>query len=226
MDVLICCRCSSKVQGVEQLTKHYRKIHVINITENQASGFTCLNGVCNKKFLRFNSFIRHMKANHITPEVNENHNQEEDVQMEFQDNVFQEMCEQAENNFVDDHIDARENETIDIIASASKMMAKLQLNCTFTRANIDRVIDVCDTFYSDLMMFVEQAVTKFLRKIDVSLETVEVKELFHAFNVAKPFKDIRGVDKQIDNLKNNFKYIDPIEVPLGKRDEIRFDKKN
>lgn len=55
------------------------------------------------------------------------------------------------------------------------MMAKLQLNCGFNCANIDRIIDVSDSFMSDIITFVKQEIPNFFNKIDTFFETAEAK---------------------------------------------------
>lgn len=246
MDELICCRCRDVVLGIEQLKNHYRRIHAIDVSENQNAGFKCFNGVCNNHFLRYTSLIRHIKTHHITVELNDNYHVDENVEIGLDnflnpevyepadnilaDNLFNlgiQENEPADNRLADNNLNlgVEENEPIDIVASASKLIAKLQLNCSFTRANIDRVIDLSDKFCTDIITFVKHELTKFFNNTNTPLDTDEAKELFNTLNVQKPFKVISGIDKQLQNLKNNFKYINPIEIPLGKRDENRFNKK-
>lgn len=173
MDELICCKCKEREYGIQNLIEsHYRRSHAIALDQPQSSGFRCENGQCHHKhFLRFSSLIRHITTYHITtrnesqrnvnnspvPEVNEGVPEDEDV-IDLEE--FRELANG--HNLIDDRVVAGDlRKPIDIHCAASKMIANLRLNSSFTGANIDRVIDATDSFVSDVMSFVQHKITDF-----------------------------------------------------------------
>lgn len=65
MDMLLCFKCNKSFTGIKNFTSHFRQSHGIMVSRLQASGFYCRQQECNKHFLRYDSFIRHLKKHHV-----------------------------------------------------------------------------------------------------------------------------------------------------------------
>lgn len=225
MDHLICFKCSKTLYNLDQLKTHYRRIHAINLKSINKSGFRCSVFDCRKHFVLFSSLIRHLRFNHNVAE-NE----------PVVDNVVQNNMQFIPNNEVVPPEDENPNieapivnnyntpeRPFDIVALASKMIANLRSNSTFTGANIDRIIDEADEFLSEVLNYVKRKISECCQ---MTIDTPEVKNLLDELTVNNIFLSLRGIDNHIKSLKKYCTYIEPVEMYLGLRDEQRFNRKS
>ncbi|KAJ8678856.1 hypothetical protein QAD02_014643 [Eretmocerus hayati] len=101
-----------------------------------------------------------------------------------------------------EHVANRVNEPMNPTCAASRMIAKLRLNTTFTGANLIRVSEA-----------------------GVDLEDIGFNQFFQSLGLREPFLDLNSIEKQEKNLQKHCIYNPSDECLLGTRHEQRLNRK-
>lgn len=176
MDPLICDKCFKSFEGIESLKNHYRKDHLISLTNPVSSGYKCCNGGCRQRhFCLFSSFIRHLREKHVSinneitnqidtanpglvildnsvmdvENLEENQNAE---RIEEDLGIGESSIQEEEEQF---NVSNNHSNPMNVSASACKMIASLRLNHSFSGSHIDVVIDESNTFINESLEYVK-----------------------------------------------------------------------
>lgn len=219
-------------------------------------GFICGEINCQRNFKNFYSLRRHVRQNHTVENDAEdaaeprevNHNQDQDPEIPLNgagmnDIPFdapninnnnnnntngenQELVDNEEINVNRENYNLMDDLTYnDLRTFIIRMISRLHSNCSMNGAMISRIIDEFEELSMLLRDFFKQAVLKHIREQQL-LGGEEENNLLEVFNFESPFADLRNLDQQMKALKDRCNYIEPQEIPLGKREDTSLDKEN
>lgn len=210
--------------------------HSLSLTSIIEGGLQCLNQGCNKNFIRFSSLVRHIKNVHIVnnrlaaEETYENMIEIEEEE-EREENILENPTELEETNQYADNIlidpadQEQKRRTIDIEASACRMIAILRACPSFTGTSLDRVSEAADDFLWNSLKHLHNEATSFLQTKKIDSQDADAKEFLSCFEFTAPFKEMKEFDGHIESLKTYYNYVEPEEIYIGKRTEQRFNQK-
>ncbi|KAJ8672771.1 hypothetical protein QAD02_004031 [Eretmocerus hayati] len=108
--------------------------------------------------------------------------------------------------------------------AASKMIADLSLNSTFTAVSLDKISEACNIYTRRLRNFIKSKFRNFLSDKEVVFDDAEIDEFMQSLELNKPFCNIGGSDKHIKNIQKHWNLVPSKSHFLGNRTEQRYNK--
>lgn len=201
--------------------QHFQTNHKQFLAKNNVPPLECKQKTCRQSFLTYNNLIRHLKVSH---EVEQTTVPSRNCSSELSQPVVE---EQLEDEKIPDTLPSRsypynppmEGLPKDVSASAAKMVADLRTSI-FTAENVRKIINITEPLMSDVTNYVQQIITEYMKAKNIDIDEDE-DDLLNKCDLSHLFKNMQTPSGQTKTIKTSYKYIDPIEVPLG----LRFDKK-
>ncbi|OXU22531.1 hypothetical protein TSAR_015587 [Trichomalopsis sarcophagae] len=231
MDGIRCFLCQYQLNpgGLKDFTQHCTMYHIINATKGiPDTGFICGQNGCQSNFVHFRNLRRHILNNHLAEanlataaaddevnavEMNEN--------MEYDNNDIlehHEMEAEAFNNMARDIVNA----PLDLQSYIVKMICKLHSDSSMTGSAITRFLNHSENLLSIYSNSLKDEINAQLVQHLVNNEII--RDVNKVFDNENPFLDLKAFEKQMKALNENSDYIDPIEIPLGRRVDSRLNK--
>ena len=116
-------------------------------------------------------------------------------------------------------------ENISFESKLSHLVANLRFATTITGSDLGRCIENFQNVLSDTMTETINKVEKYLAYKNVGITDKESKTFFNQFRYEPNLSQYSSMKAQIRCLKKNYSYIDPVEIPLEKRDDRSFKRK-
>lgn len=205
------------------------------VSRTYSSGFYCKQENCDKYFLRFDYLLRYIKKWHVSDEIcnsnihlsikSDDPNTTAKIEIQW---LQEEIHKNKDYNIdKDNNINFQESKEFDLSNSAQKFIANLRLLSGFTGTAIAAVTNAAQRLISNISDFIQEEILNFCKKQNTSIEFLDVQELLNTLNFNKLLKKTNTLtlQDQIKAFKNTYKYIDPIEIPLGFRLQQHFDRK-
>lgn len=221
MERLNCSMCGELVAGgLDGLLRHFTENHGLTINRGmENTGFECGQNGCRRTFVNFYSLRRHIRKRHLAEEDNGFDGIPERVFYLPQDELDDDDVEM----FVNDVENVNENPVVvdnDVDFDFRKfiigMIARFQCKGSMTGRTLTQVLDECEELLLQTRDFLKAKVKKVLQEKNV-LDELGLQDVLQIFQFDSPFRGLRTLDQQIEALKNNCGYIEPIEMPLGYR---------
>lgn len=221
---LNCYECSRIIPGgLNGLAAHFRNFHYINLSRNRGdSSITCGQNGCLKSYVEFRYLRRHIKRDHFPRDQ-----EIEEFNTSFNDTVDDQVMDIG-NEYCNDVTGGEQNisnesDELDLKKNAIGMIGKFHGHGSMTGSLIKNVVENCESLMVNLRDSLEK---KVLRKLSQSanIEKSIINEVKQIFEIDSPFDGLKTYDQQMKALIQNFKYIEPEEIPLGLRIDTRKDR--
>ncbi|OXU22530.1 hypothetical protein TSAR_015586 [Trichomalopsis sarcophagae] len=208
--------------GLKDFTQHFTMYHSINVTKGiPDTGFICGQNGCQSNFVHFRNLRRHILNNHLaeanlaTAAADDEVNAVEmDENMEYNNNDMlenHEMEAEAFNNMARNIVNA----PLDLRSYIVKMICKLHSDSSMTGSAITRFLNHSENLLSIYSNSLKDEINAQLVQHLVNNEII--RDVNKVFDNENPFLDLKAFEKQMKALNENSDYIDPIEIPLGRR---------
>lgn len=103
------------------------------------------------------------------------------------------------------------------------MIARFQCKGSMTGRTLTEVLDECEELLLQTRDFLRSKVKQVLEEKAV-LNDIGLKDVLQVFDFDSPFRGLRTLEQQIEALKDNCGYIEPVEIPLGRRVDDPLDR--
>lgn len=222
MDKIVCFICKEGYSGIKAFTFHFGLKHGMLVSRS-SSGFYCKQVDCGKHFLKYDSFMRHLKVAHKFQNdsnkiVHCNKKQIEDVHVNLNSEIVNFSPSTSSSHHTGDENLERE---VDINVSASRMIANLKADSSFTGANLLRVANAAQFFVSDLSYHAENEILRFVKEKNIPEDDPDLIKLLQKINYNSLFADLNSLNGQMAAFKKHFTFVQPTEIPL----DYRFDER-
>lgn len=232
MERIKCFKCRQFVNGgLDGLSTHLKFNHGMTINRGYGhTGFECAQDECQKRFALFSSLRRHIVEQHLNQQdFVENVVEIGDELLNINNDGLENEFENANDNEQRDFEEFQEYENVHfdnhLRALVACMISRLQSKPSMTGASVADVLDECEQLLKNLTRFLKFKVRNFLRDREI-LDNEEGQELLGHFNFENVFSGLQSTEQQIKVLKENYNYIEAVEIPLGHREDTGLDKES
>lgn len=201
---IICCLpdCNHVGKDICDLKAHLKGAHYLPLSTKSDGKFICKNIFCNSRYSKFDSFLNHVKSNHL-----------KDGQFHFTRKTLKGPVEGTNQEKLKAPFDFSPLKIEGII---SKMVADLRFSTSMTGADLGRCVDGTKQVVAEILGQVRKNITEYLNYKDIELN--EIDKLVNTLtfqNTSSQYKTMKG---QIAALKKNYHYIDPIQMSFSNTD--------
>lgn len=235
-----CSFCKAKFSSIDQLCNHIRHFHAISV--NKSDSYTCGKNGCMRTFSLFASLKRHLRKSHSQDEVinevqlEDSSGSDHDVQnyesMDDNENNNDESVPTNENNKdesekmdISDDVNESKIKTLDVNKAAAKFACHLS-TANVTGMTQSYIMDSCDHFITSSTEYLKVKSKEFLKSNGIDCNTKASEEFLKEFDVDSPFQKLQTIDQKYKQFKQHLNLIEPVEIMLGTRVDLRHDKKN
>ena len=237
MERFNCFICNKFINnGLNGLSSHFRYYHGLTISsELNYPGFVCGQNGCVRNFVHFYDLRKHMRNKHsgllceaaifqqvANDEVNnfnrgdENGEIVDNYQADYIDNV--EVIDNEECQENDRNID------LDLKTFIINMIARLHSHSSMTGSIVNSIVKELEEILSYLQSFLQIQINEKIKLGNIINEEL-IENISNILNFNTSFYDLSTIDGQINLLVENYGYIQPIEIPLGRRIDTVLDSK-
>lgn len=232
---LTCFKCRKPVKDTRQLALHLRVFHAIIPTFER---LVCGQHGCMKTFTLMNSYLRHIRLQHLADDLNEfpedqNENNPNDENDPGDENVHDDEIEQDGNVDVSDNLISCEQELDYLVnfdedalkALAISLLLKLRSSLLPFSA-IQHVMNGVQDMFQDTLSSLKHNMLSVLSNHGVDEDAADVQELCGKFSCFEnPFLGIETSEQQTKYMMKNLKLVLPKEIALGTRIDQQVDRR-
>ncbi|XP_053597691.1 uncharacterized protein LOC128668555 [Microplitis demolitor] len=105
------------------------------------------------------------------------------------------------------------------------MIAQFQCKASMTAKTLTEVLEGCEEMFISTCRLLKIKVNNFLIEQDL-INDQRAKDLLQAFDLDDVFTGLQTLDNQISALEAHYGYVNPVDIPLGYRMDLRLDKES
>lgn len=234
MEQLKCFLCQAMVPGgLDNFSKHFTNEHNLTLKHGLGGeGFVCGQNGCTRNFKQFYNLRRHIRRFHLE-EVVQFHQDvpgqlprvEDEVHFEVQaDNDNQQMQNIRDDGrpISDDEV---QDEEVNLRLLIVKMIGELQCNGSVTGKLMQFILESSEDVQTKYTNALKR---KILRRLTLgaTIDEEVVADIKNIMDLKHPYQGLKTLEEQIGAMIEYFGYIEPSEIPLGYRTDLRLDGKS
>jgi hypothetical protein len=222
--VLHCYMCKHRFSNISCLCFHLRKSHAL---QYNGADVHCGQNNCPRIFSSFAGLKKHIRKSHFEllqfdsdrHELNTIGSGVSHVCLDKVDNV------QRDQNIIQGCDNSTET-LLDLPTSIMQFVTKLQSQPNVLMSNVDNTVKDFQELLSDVSNFGVTTVKQLCKELNINIALPEVGDTISQFQgIPQIVESVNTEYKRLKCLRKYVEYVEPNEIVLGSRTDVRFDAK-